>query len=105
MPGAATSRSRRAAPVLAGGGSALTEKETVEMEVSIMDGRGRRCGAVSGLTTVKNPISLSRLVMDKSPHSYLAFAFSGGLGLALARLGCVWLWTIALALLISSETT
>ncbi|KAK4770982.1 hypothetical protein SAY87_031514 [Trapa incisa] len=57
-----------------GRGSALTEKGTVEMEASIMDGPGRRCGAVSGLTTVKNPISLARLVMEKSPHSYLAFA-------------------------------
>lgn len=56
-----------------GRGSALTEKGTVEMEASIMDGPKRRCGAVSGLTTVKNPISLARLVMDKSPHSYLAF--------------------------------
>lgn len=57
-----------------GRGSALTEKGTVEMEASIMDGTGRRCGAVSGVTTVKNPISLARLVMDKSPHSYLAFS-------------------------------
>ncbi|KAL3734870.1 hypothetical protein ACJRO7_024101 [Eucalyptus globulus] len=57
-----------------GRGSALTEKGTAEMEASIMDGVGRRCGAVSGVTTVKNPISLARLVMDKSPHSYLAFA-------------------------------
>lgn len=57
-----------------GRGSALTEKGTVEMEASIMDGTKRRCGAVSGLTTVKNPISLARLVMDKSPHSYMAFA-------------------------------
>lgn len=56
-----------------GRGSALTENGTVEMEASIMDGPGRRCGAVSGITTVKNPISLARLVMDKSPHSYLAF--------------------------------
>lgn len=54
-----------------GRGSALTEKGTVEMEASIMDGPKRRCGAVSGLTTVKNPISLARLVMEKSPHSYL----------------------------------
>lgn len=46
----------------------------MEMEASIMDGPKRRCGAVSGLTTVKNPISLARLVMDKSPHSYLAFS-------------------------------
>ncbi|KAK3007691.1 hypothetical protein RJ639_013300 [Escallonia herrerae] len=57
-----------------GRGSALTEKGTVEMEASIMDGWGRRCGAVSGITTVKNPVSLARLVMDKSPHSYLAFS-------------------------------
>ncbi|KAL7603666.1 probable isoaspartyl peptidase/L-asparaginase 2 [Lactuca sativa] len=57
-----------------GRGSALTEKGTVEMEASIMDGPRRRCGAVSGLTTVKNPVSLARLVMDKSPHSYLAFS-------------------------------
>ncbi|KAJ3677281.1 hypothetical protein LUZ60_003005 [Juncus effusus] len=56
-----------------GRGSALTAKGTVEMEASIMDGRARRCGAVSGLTTVKNPVSLARLVMDRSPHSYLAF--------------------------------
>ncbi|PIA56609.1 hypothetical protein AQUCO_00700748v1 [Aquilegia coerulea] len=57
-----------------GRGSALTENGTVEMEASIMDGPKKRCGAVSGITTVKNPISLARLVMDKSPHSYLAFS-------------------------------
>lgn len=57
-----------------GRGSALTANGTAEMEASIMDGRGRRCGAVSGVTTVKNPISLARLVMEKSPHSYLAFS-------------------------------
>lgn len=39
-----------------------------------MDGDGRRCGAVSGISTVKNPISLARLIMDKSPHSYLGFS-------------------------------
>ncbi|KAJ8772868.1 hypothetical protein K2173_028045 [Erythroxylum novogranatense] len=57
-----------------GRGSALTEKGTVEMEASIMDGPKRRCGAVSGVTTVKNPVSLARLVMEKSPHSYIAFS-------------------------------
>ncbi|KAA0047095.1 putative isoaspartyl peptidase/L-asparaginase 2 [Cucumis melo var. makuwa] len=67
---------RRQLPPLfnSGRGSALTEDGTVEMETSIMDGPKRRCGAVSGLVTVKNPISLARLVMDKSPHSYLAFS-------------------------------
>jgi beta-aspartyl-peptidase (threonine type) len=38
-----------------------------------MDGFRNKCGAVSGLSTVKNPISLARLVMEKSPHVYLAF--------------------------------
>ncbi|KAE8684366.1 Isoaspartyl peptidase/L-asparaginase [Hibiscus syriacus] len=55
-------------------GSALPENGTVEMEASIMDGPRRRCGAVSGLTTVKNPVSLARLVMEQSPHSYLGFS-------------------------------
>ncbi|KAL9243641.1 hypothetical protein vseg_017501 [Gypsophila vaccaria] len=57
-----------------GRGSALSEKGAVEMEASIMDGPNRRYGAVSGLTKVKNPVSLARLVMEKSPHSYLGFA-------------------------------
>ncbi|CAK8568317.1 unnamed protein product [Lathyrus sativus] len=57
-----------------GRGSALTANGTVEMEASIMDGTKRRCGAVSGVSTVKNPISLARLVMEKSPHSYLVFS-------------------------------
>lgn len=43
------------------------------MEASIMDGKTKRCGAVSGLTTVVNPVSLARLVMEKTPHIYLAF--------------------------------
>ena len=57
-----------------GRGSAFTENGTVEMEDSIMDEPKRRCGAVSGLTTVRNPIFIARLVMDKSPHSYLTFS-------------------------------
>ncbi|XP_078177711.1 N-terminal nucleophile aminohydrolases (Ntn hydrolases) superfamily protein [Carex rostrata] len=56
----------------AGKGSVLTTDGTVEMEASIMDGT-KRCGAVSGLTTVVNPISVARIVMEKTPHIYLAF--------------------------------
>ncbi|KAK4752538.1 hypothetical protein SAY87_021336 [Trapa incisa] len=52
----------------AGRGSVLTTSGTVEMEACIMDGKSMRCGAVSGLTTVVNAISLSRLVMEKTPH-------------------------------------
>ncbi|KAG5153569.1 hypothetical protein JHK82_011538 [Glycine max] len=43
------------------------------MEASIMDGTTMNCGAVSGLTTVVNAISLARLVMENTPHIYLAF--------------------------------
>ncbi|GFZ16964.1 N-terminal nucleophile aminohydrolases (Ntn hydrolases) superfamily protein [Actinidia rufa] len=57
----------------AGRGSVLTSEGTVEMEACIMDGRTKKCGAVSGLTTVVNAISLARLVMEKTPHIYLAF--------------------------------
>ncbi|KAF2312896.1 hypothetical protein P3X46_023153 [Hevea brasiliensis] len=56
----------------AGKGSVLTTVGTVEMEACIMDGK-KNCGAVSGLTTVVNPVSLARLVMEKTPHIYLAF--------------------------------
>ncbi|XP_010031103.2 isoaspartyl peptidase/L-asparaginase 1 [Eucalyptus grandis] len=56
----------------AGKGSVLTSSGTVEMEACIMDGN-LKCGAVSGLTTVVNAISLARLVMERTPHIYLAF--------------------------------
>ncbi|KAG0504798.1 hypothetical protein M758_N018100 [Ceratodon purpureus] len=57
----------------AGRGSVLTTDGTVEMEACIMDGPTMNCGAVSGLSTVVHPISLARLVMEKTPHIYLAF--------------------------------
>ncbi|KAF0921728.1 hypothetical protein E2562_016998 [Oryza meyeriana var. granulata] len=57
----------------AGRGSVLTTDGTVEMEAAVMDGNTMRCGAVSGLSTVVNAVSLARLVMDKTPHIYLAF--------------------------------
>ncbi|CAA0815307.1 Isoaspartyl peptidase/L-asparaginase 1 [Striga hermonthica] len=57
----------------AGKGSVLTCDGTVEMEACIMDGTTKNCGAVSGLTTVKNAISLARLVMEKTCHIYLGF--------------------------------
>lgn len=41
------------------------------LDASIMDGRDRAAGGVANITTVKNPISLARLVMEKSPHVLL----------------------------------
>ncbi|ONK62775.1 uncharacterized protein A4U43_C07F8010 [Asparagus officinalis] len=57
----------------AGVSSVLTSVVTIEMEACIMDGNTKQCGAVSGLSTVVNPISLARLVMDNTPHVYLGF--------------------------------
>nr|GEY73632.1 isoaspartyl peptidase/L-asparaginase 1 [Tanacetum cinerariifolium]GEZ60885.1 isoaspartyl peptidase/L-asparaginase 1 [Tanacetum cinerariifolium] len=58
-------------------GSVLTTNGIVEMDAYIMDGNSKRCGAVSGVTTVVNPISLARQIMEKTPHVYLAFERRG----------------------------
>ena len=61
-------------PVLnSGRGLALSAKGTVEMDASIMDDFRNKCGAVYGLSTIKNPISLARLVMEKFLCVYLDF--------------------------------
>jgi beta-aspartyl-peptidase (threonine type) len=56
----------------AGRGAVFTHEGTHELDAAIMDGRDLSCGAVSGLRTVRNPISLARLVMEKTPHVFLA---------------------------------
>ncbi|MGE0589429.1 MAG: isoaspartyl peptidase/L-asparaginase family protein [Cyclobacteriaceae bacterium] len=55
----------------AGKGSVFTSVGTHEMDASIMDGRGLRAGAVSMVSGVKNPVSLARLIMEKSQHVFL----------------------------------
>ena len=56
----------------AGRGSVLTHEGSHELDASIMDGRTRAAGAVAGATSTRNPISLARAVMEKSPHVLLA---------------------------------
>ena len=56
----------------AGKGAVLTATSTNEHDATIMDGSTRACGAVGGVTTVKNPISLARLVMTDTRHVLLA---------------------------------
>ncbi len=55
----------------AGKGAVYNEKGEHELDASIMDGATLRCGAVTGVRTVKNPISLARLVMEKTRHVLL----------------------------------
>ena len=56
----------------AGVGAVFTHDGSHELEAAIMDGRTLACGAVTGLRTVRNPILLARLVMDKSKFVFLA---------------------------------
>lgn len=58
----------------AGKGAVFTHEGTHELDAAIMDGRSLSCGSVAGLKTVKNPISLARLVMEKSPHVFMVGA-------------------------------
>lgn len=55
----------------AGKGAALNEKAEVEMCSSIVDGKNIKMGAVALVKNVRNPISLARLVMEKTDHIYL----------------------------------
>ncbi len=55
----------------AGKGAVFTEEGKNEMDASIMDGKTLKAGAVAGVTTIKNPISAARAVMEKSKHVML----------------------------------
>jgi beta-aspartyl-peptidase (threonine type) len=56
----------------AGKGSVFTAQGTHEMDASIMDGSQLNAGAVCMISGIKNPVSLARLVMEKSGHVFLA---------------------------------
>lgn len=55
----------------AGKGAVFTHEGRNELDAAIMDGATGKAGAVAGVTVVKNPISLARTVMEKSPHVLL----------------------------------
>jgi isoaspartyl peptidase/L-asparaginase-like protein (Ntn-hydrolase superfamily) len=69
----------------AGRGSALTAKGRVEMDASVMDGATRAAGGVACVRTVRSPVRLARLVLERTPHVLLvgagaeAFARAQGL--------------------------
>lgn len=56
----------------AGVGAVFTHEGSHELDAALMDGRTLNCGAVAGVSTVRNPILLARLVMEKSKAVFLA---------------------------------
>ncbi len=68
----------------AGRGAAFNEQGEHELDASIMDGATMACGAVAGVRTVRHPIALARLVMERTRHVLLmgdgAEAFATAMG-------------------------
>ncbi|HET8541028.1 MAG TPA: isoaspartyl peptidase/L-asparaginase family protein [Anaeromyxobacter sp.] len=56
----------------AGTGATLTAAGEVELDASIMDGAGLRCGAVAAVRDVRNPVALARAIMEGGEHVLLA---------------------------------
>lgn len=56
----------------AGKGAVFTNKGVNELDAAIMNGENLAAGSIAGVTTVKNPITAARAVMDKSEHVMLA---------------------------------
>lgn len=57
-----------------GRGSFLNAAGEVEMDAIVMDGATLESGAVIAIQRVQHPISVARLVMEKSPHSIFTAA-------------------------------
>ena len=56
----------------AGRGSFVNSIGEIELDASIMDGTTFRAGAIAAVQNIRNPISLARVIMDKSEHILLA---------------------------------
>src|SRR5919106_458448 len=52
----------------AGKGADFTSAGTNELDAAIMDGKTLKAGAAAAIKRIKNPVSLARLVMEKSGH-------------------------------------
>src|SRR5262249_50338133 len=79
----------------AGKGAVFTHAGRNERDASIMEGAGKRAGAVAGLTRIKNPITAARAVMEHSPHVLLVGegADRFALGRKLEEVNPVYFWT------------
>ena len=64
-----------------GRGAVFTSEGKHELDASIMQGKDLSSGAVAGVTIIKNPISLARLVMEKTEHVLFAGKGADDLGI------------------------
>ena len=73
----------------AGKGAVFNAKGKFELDASIMNGESLQCGAVAGVTTIKNPIVVARRVMTDTRHVMFAAAgaeaFADSLGSEVER--------------------
>lgn len=75
----------------AGHGAVFTRDGTHEMDAAIVDGQGRRAGAVAGICGPRNPVHLARAVMERTDHVMMigdgALALARDAGIALEEPG------------------
>ncbi len=73
----------------AGKGAVFTHEGKNELDAAIMNGKTLAAGSVAGVTTIRNPVSAARAVMEKSNHVMMvgkgAEAFAAVQGLALVE--------------------
>ena len=55
----------------AGRGAVFTSDGVQEMDAAVMEGRGRRAGAVAGIFGPRNPVRAARAVMERTDHVLL----------------------------------
>lgn len=67
-----------------GYGGLPNEDGVVELDAAIMDGTRHRAGSVANIHSIKNPISVARLVLERTRHTTLAgegaFRFAARMG-------------------------
>ena len=52
----------------AGKGAVFTNDGRIELDAAIMNGKTLQAGAIAGVTTIRNPVTAARAVMEKSEH-------------------------------------